>query len=124
MGGVDAWGSTTQKFHLLGTVECTNNTTQYLELTSLSTSYAAMEFVFTGWINHAGAGTNIGSGQFTEGPSIQMQGAWPGGPDSGACFYRSINGVQYDSTPPSLFIVGWVTVLTAVAICCLQIGAE
>ncbi len=99
MGGVDAWGTRTQHFHLLGTVECTNNTTQYLELTGLSTSYAAMEFVFTGWIDHSGGGgTNIGSGQFTDGPSIQMQGAWPGGPDSGACFYRSVNGVQYNST--------------------------
>lgn len=99
MGGVDAWGNTTQKYHLLGEVETTNNTTQYLELTGLNTSYAILEFVFTGWIDHSGGGgTNIGAGQWTDGPSIQMQGAWPGGPDASACFYRSLAAFQYDSS--------------------------
>jgi len=98
MGGIDTYGNTEQKFHLLGTVECTNNTTQYLELSGLDTSYAMIEFVFTGWINHAGAGTNIGSGQFTDGPTIQMQGAWPGGSHASAAKYRSIKVYQQGST--------------------------
>ena len=99
MGGVDAWGNRTQKYHQLGEVETTNNTTQYLELTGLNTSYAMLEFTFTGWIDHSGGGgTNIGAGQWTEGPTIQMQGAWPGGPDAGACFYRSMDAFQYSSS--------------------------
>ena len=99
MGGVDAYGNTEQKFHLLGTVETTNNTTQYLELTGLDTSYAMIEFVFTGWIDHSGGGgTNIGSGQFTNGPTIQMQGAWPGGTHSSAAHYRAINVYQNGAT--------------------------
>ena len=111
MGGVDAWGNTTQKYHQLGEVETTNNTTQYLELTGLNTSYAMLEFVFTGWIDHSGGGgTNIGAGQWTDGPSLQMQGAWPGGPDAGACFYRSLGGFQYDSSTSTYDRMGdWIS---------------
>ncbi len=95
----DRWGNITNKFHMLGTVETTNSTTQYLELTGLSTNYAMLEFVFTGYIDHSGGGgTNIGSGQFTNGPTIQMQGAWPGGSNASAAKYRSFQAVQYDST--------------------------
>lgn len=107
MGGVDAYGNTEQKFHLLGTVETTNSTTQYLELTGLDTSYAMIEFVFTGWIDHSGGGgTNVGSGQFTDGPSIQMQGAWPGGSHSGAAHYRCLNAYQYNNTTGMYYRVG------------------
>ena len=49
MGGTDAWGNRTQKYHQLAEIETTNNTTQYLELTGLSTNYAMLEFTFTGW---------------------------------------------------------------------------
>ncbi len=107
MGGVDAWGTRTQKFHLLGTVECTNSTTQSLELTGLNTNHAMIEFVFTGWIDHSGGGnTNIGSGQYTNGPTVQMQGAWAGGPHSNASFYRSINGYQYSNSTTIFTRVG------------------
>lgn len=99
MGGTDAWGNRTQKYHQLAEIETTNNTTQYLELTGLSTNYAMLEFVFTGWIDHSGGGgTNIGTGQWTEGPTIQMQGAWPGGPSASAAFYRNMAVTQYSST--------------------------
>ena len=95
----DRWGNITNKFHMLGTVETTNSTTQYLELTGLSTNYAMLEFVFTGYIDHSGGGgTNIASGQFTNGPTIQMQGAWPGGSHASAAKYRCMNNYQFGST--------------------------
>ena len=68
------------KFYLLGTVETNNSTTQFLELTNISTDYAVLRIVFNGMIDHSGGGTtNVASGQWQQGVSIGMQGAWTGG---------------------------------------------
>jgi len=87
-----------QPFHLLGRGETTDGTSQYITLESISTNYASLYFVFSGWIDHSGGGaTNIGQGQWVQGPTIQMQGAWPGGDNAAAASYRSGQMAQYDS---------------------------
>tara|TARA_B100001540_G_scaffold20908_1_gene17241 strand:- start:1053 stop:1754 length:702 start_codon:yes stop_codon:yes gene_type:complete len=79
------------KFYLLGTVETNNSTTQFLELTNISTDYAVLRIVFNGMIDHSGGGTtNVASGQWQQGVSIGMQGAWTGGPNASAMKYRNM----------------------------------
>jgi hypothetical protein len=81
------------KFYQLGTAETSNSTTQFLELTAIPTDYAVLRFVFNGMIDHSGGGTtNVGSGQWQQGVSIQFQGAWTGGPNASSAKYRNLQG--------------------------------
>ena len=87
------------KFYQLGSVETNNSTTQFLEITGISTDYAALHFLFNGMIDHTGGGgTNIPSGQWQAGVSIQMQGAWAGGPNASAMKYRNLQMIQQSNT--------------------------
>ncbi len=83
------------KFYQLGSVETNNSTTQFLEITGINTDYAVLHFLFNGMIDHTGGGgTNIPSGQWQAGLSIQMQGAWAGGPNASAAKYRNLQMIQ------------------------------
>lgn len=81
------------KFYQLGTATTNNSTTQFLELTAIPTDYAVLRFVFNGMIDHSGGGTtNVASGQWQQGVSIQFQGAWTGGPNASSARYRNMQG--------------------------------
>ena len=81
------------KFYQLGTVETNNSSTQFLELSGINTDFAVLRFVFNGMIDHSGGGTtNVGSGQWQQGVSIQFQGAWTGGANASSAKYRNLQG--------------------------------
>ena len=62
----------TQPFHRLAHVETPDSSSQYMELKGLSTNYAQLYFVFTGYLDWSG--TNYGAGQRTNnGPTLQFQ---------------------------------------------------
>jgi len=82
--------TTKSRFYTLGSVETTNSSSNYLQLTGINTDFAVLRFVFSGVIDHSGGGTtNVASGQWQQGVSIQFQGAWTGGPNASAAKYRN-----------------------------------
>ena len=95
----------TQSFHRLDHVETADSTSQYIELSGLSTNYAQLYFTFTGYLNWSG--TNYGAGQRTwNGPTLQFQGAWPGGANASAASYRCFGTVGKDSSNSTYSYLG------------------
>ena len=80
-----------QKFYELGSATTgSDNTLQYLTVQGLNTDYAMFHIVFDGQIKVPASTAGAINYSWQYGPTVQMQGAWAGGPNASAAKYRNM----------------------------------
>ena len=73
------------KFYELGHVSTgSDNTLQYLTIEGLNTDYAMFSIVFSGGLKMPAADESSLNYSWQFGPTVEMQGAWAGGPNASA----------------------------------------
>ena len=80
-----------QKFYEIGSATTgSDDTLQYLTIQGLNTDYAMFHIVFDGQLKIPAADASALNYSWQWGPTVEMQGAWPGGPNASAAKYRNM----------------------------------
>ena len=79
------------KFYELGHVSTgSDNTVTSLTISGLNTDYAMFQIVFSGGLKMPTADESSLNYSWQFGPTVEMQGAWAGGPNASAAKYRNM----------------------------------
>jgi len=79
------------KFYEIGSATTgSNDTLQYLTIQGLNTDYAMFQIVFDGQLKMPAADASSLNYSWQWGPTVEMQGAWAGGPNASAAKYRNM----------------------------------
>jgi len=80
-----------QKFYEIGSATSgSDDTLQYLTIEGLNTDYAMFSIVFDGQLKMPATDATALSYSWQYGPTVEMQGAWPGGSNASAAKYRNL----------------------------------